>query len=90
MAFEAFCPGAKLIRQPMPEEYPCPNCGEMVEIWTHEFKARCPKCGTTVFREATPSCVEWCQYARQCVGDEVYERYMQEKAEAEGEKGEKG
>ena len=25
----------------------------------------------------TLSCVQWCEYARQCVGDEMYEQMME-------------
>lgn len=74
MGLDKFCPGSRNIRQPIPECYDCSKCGTEVEIWTDELKARCPKCGTTVFREQVPSCVEWCQYAEQCVGTEAYKR----------------
>lgn len=67
-----FCPGSKALREPTPEEMPCPNCGESVEIWTHELKATCPKCGGTVMREVMPSCIDWCKFAKECVGEEVY------------------
>ena len=38
----------------------------------------------------TLSCVQWCQYARKCVGDEMYEKMMaivkQQKEEAAKER----
>ncbi len=74
-----FCPGSKVLREPTPEEYPCPQCGYKVEIWTHELERNCPQCGTTVFKERTPSCIDWCQYARECVGEETYARLVEEK-----------
>ena len=50
--------------------YKCPNCGAMVEIFSDELKFRCRKCGQYVYREKTPSCIEWCASARQCIGEE--------------------
>jgi hypothetical protein len=38
-----------------------------------DFKANCDKCGFTIYNDVA-SCVQWCEYARECVGDEVYER----------------
>ena len=70
------CPGAVSIREPIPEFFTCPTCGAEVEIWTHEQSRKCEKCGTEVFKEYVPSCVEWCKYAKECVGEEAYERYM--------------
>lgn len=32
------------------------------------------------------SCVQWCQYARKCVGDEMYEVMMKIAVEAKGKK----
>ncbi|MBI2852799.1 MAG: hemerythrin domain-containing protein [Chloroflexi bacterium] len=74
VVFDKSCPGSKAIRNPVPENISCPNCGYEVEIWTDEIKATCPKCKTKVFREAQVSCIDWCPYAKECVGPEVYER----------------
>lgn len=74
MTFDNHCPGSRSIREPLPEDIACPNCGREVEIWTDEKKAVCPDCKTTVFRERKMSCIDWCPYARECVGPEVYDR----------------
>jgi hypothetical protein len=29
-----------------------------------------------VFREKTPSCIEWCSSARQCLGEERWQQLM--------------
>ena len=79
------CPGAANIRIPIPSYKECPQCGEEVEIWSDELKAKCLKCGATVFKEDTPSCIEWCQFAKECIGEERYNRLMKEK-EKEKEK----
>ncbi len=81
-----FCPGAKLLRQPTPEIFACPSCGEEVEIWTDEFKASCPSCRRTVFGDATMSCLDWCKYGKECVGDAIYDRYLRNKAAGMKEK----
>jgi len=48
----------------------CPNCGAEVEFFSDELKVKCPKCGGKVFREETPSCIEWCAQGRECLGEE--------------------
>lgn len=70
-----FCPGAKLLRQPAPEDFNCPRCNTEVEIWTDEKKAKCPKCGYTVFKESNYNCLDWCAYGEDCVGKETYTTY---------------
>ena len=74
------CPGAKRFRQPEPEIINCPSCGEEVEIWTDEVQAICPNCKETVMRQEGPSCLDWCRYAKECVGERSYNKYMQNKA----------
>ena len=58
------------------ELYKCPKCGAEVEIFSDEARIKCQKCGTMVFREKTPSCIEWCSSARQCLGEERWQRLM--------------
>jgi hypothetical protein len=68
------CPGAEKIRASFPDEVPC-ACGVKVEMWPDDAEVRCPACGRSVKREAPPSCIEWCTAARECVGEDLYERY---------------
>ncbi|MBN1410358.1 MAG: hypothetical protein JW969_05905 [Spirochaetales bacterium] len=75
-----FCPGAKILRQPHPEFYTCPQCGGEVEIWTDELKADCPACRKTVYKDSGMSCLEWCKYGSECVGESIYRKYWQTKA----------
>jgi HD superfamily phosphohydrolase YqeK len=75
------CPGAQKFRQPEPEIIKCPVCQKEVEIWTDEIQATCANCKNTVMRESGASCLEWCRYAKECVGDKVYSKYMQNKTE---------
>jgi predicted RNA-binding Zn-ribbon protein involved in translation (DUF1610 family) len=75
-----FCPGAKILRQPQPQMFDCPSCGEEVEIWTDEIRGVCSNCGRAVFRDGYMSCLEWCKFAQDCVGEEAYDRYMKNRA----------
>jgi len=74
------CPGAKFLRQPRPEIFNCPDCGEEVEIWSDEIRGTCSACGRKVFREGVPSCVEWCKYGKECVGEEAFGTYRRNRA----------
>ena len=66
----------------------CPQCGNPVEIFSTDTEVVCDKCGFVVYNDKL-SCVQWCKYAKQCVGEETYEKLMiiarrnQEKADAE-------
>lgn len=74
------CPGSQNFSQPRPELQRCPYCGEEVEIWTDEVKSTCPLCKKEVFREVEMGCLEWCKYAKECVGEETLERYFKNRA----------
>ncbi|MFH1578501.1 MAG: HD domain-containing protein [Candidatus Omnitrophota bacterium] len=74
------CPGAQKFRQPQPEDIKCPFCCAEIEIWTDEIQVRCPKCKKNVLRQGNASCLDWCRYAKECVGPDTYGKYMQNKA----------
>jgi hypothetical protein len=61
----------------------CPFCSAEVEIWTDEVQATCPRCKKIVTREGMQCCLDWCNYAKECVGEEAYNRYMKSKAARE-------
>jgi DNA-directed RNA polymerase subunit RPC12/RpoP len=71
------CPGQDM-RKLRVELYKCPTCGAEVEIFSDETRIRCQKCGTMVFKERLPSCIEWCASARQCLGEERWKQIMGE------------
>jgi len=77
------CPGSQNFSQPHPEPADCPFCGAEVEFWSDEVKAKCPSCKRTILREGGASCLEWCKYAKECVGDEIYKKYLKNKKEGE-------
>ena len=51
----------------------CPECGEEVELFSDDVKLKCGKCGFIVYNEVQ-SCVQWCKYAKDCVGEEMYNK----------------
>lgn len=73
------CPGSQKFKNPQPENIKCPCCGSQVEIWTDEVSAICASCGKKVARGEDQSCLDWCRYAKDCVGQEIYNRYMKNK-----------
>jgi DNA-directed RNA polymerase subunit RPC12/RpoP len=77
------CPGQDA-RNLTAETYRCPNCGSSVEIFSDEQRRRCPVCKAMVFTEETPSCIQWCKAARECLGPERYEAAMRRLRDAEG------
>ncbi len=72
------CPGQDT-RNLRVELHKCPNCGYEVEIFSDEARVKCYRCGEVVYREKTPTCIEWCSAARQCLGEE---RWQQLKGES--------
>ncbi|UCH89533.1 MAG: hypothetical protein JSV49_02485 [Thermoplasmata archaeon] len=79
------CPGSKQIKEPVPEFYDCPICGADVEIWTHEMSRKCDKCGNLVTKDELPVCIEWCEYAADCVGPKVLEQFKKRQKESKKE-----
>lgn len=57
-------------------EKTCPQCGCEVEIFSIDTQVACDNCGFVIYND-TLSCVQWCKYARKCVGDEMYEHLME-------------
>jgi DNA-directed RNA polymerase subunit RPC12/RpoP len=72
--FKNECPGSQDIKQPKPEEIKCRNCGSDVEIWTDESETTCKKCGKMNSRLIGPTCLDWCAFAKECVGEDKYRR----------------
>jgi len=78
------CPGSANIRTPTLKIKQCPECGTDVEIFSNEIKTLCMKCKFEIYNDIE-SCIQWCKYARECVGDVLYAELMI-KAKAEKEK----
>lgn len=73
------CPGAEDIRTPIPEYIICPHCGKEIEIFSDEIRIKCFYCKKTVYRETISSCIEWCKFAKKCVGESKYKQIMKDK-----------
>ncbi len=53
----------------------CPQCGAEVEVFSVDAEVACENCGFVVYNDAM-SCAQWCQYAKQCVGEQTYANMM--------------
>ncbi len=73
------CPGSIEIKQPKPEDITCRHCSEVIEIWSDETETKCKHCGKINTRFMGPTCLEWCAFAKECVGEEKYKRLMKAK-----------
>ena len=63
-------------RTPTLHEKICPQCGNIIELFSIDTQVACDHCGFVAYND-TLSCVQWCEYARKCVGDEMYEKMME-------------
>ena len=76
-------------KTPTISEKVCPRCGNLIELFSIDTQVACDHCGFIAYNDEL-SCVQWCQYARRCVGDEMYEKLMaiaamqKEKKEVQG------
>ncbi|MDR2468675.1 MAG: hypothetical protein LBD22_06925 [Spirochaetaceae bacterium] len=69
------CPGTENIRTPSLTTKICPVCGGEIDLFSIDMQAVCEKCGFIAYND-TKTCLKWCKFARECVGDEIYERFM--------------
>lgn len=76
------CPGADDIRTPTLKVKKCPECGQEVEIFSTDLQVQCPKCACIIYDDLE-SCVQWCKYAKECVGEELYEHLMKKASKSE-------
>ena len=63
-------------RTPTIAEKICPQCGSTIEVFSTDTQVACEHCGFVVHND-TLSCVQWCKYAKQCVGEEMYNHMME-------------
>ena len=63
-------------RTPTIHEKTCPQCGSVIEMFSIDTEMACEKCGFVAYNDSL-SCVQWCKYARQCVGEEMYNAMME-------------
>ena len=63
-------------RTPTIIEKTCPNCGHLIELFSVDTQMPCENCGFVAYND-TLSCVQWCQHAKECVGEQMYQQMMQ-------------
>ncbi len=71
------CPGS-LGNTPTLKVKKCPECGGEVEVFSNDIQVRCDRCGFTVYNELE-SCIQWCKYAKECVGEELYKKFKKQR-----------
>ena len=54
----------------------CPQCGDEVEIFSNDVSVKCSSCGFEIYNDIE-SCVQWCRHAKECVGEEMYNKLME-------------
>ena len=62
-------------RTPTIHEKICPNCGSVIELFSIDTQMPCEKCGFVAYNDNL-SCVQWCEKAKECVGEEMYAHLM--------------
>ena len=72
-------------RTPTIHEKTCPQCGSIIELFSIDTEVACDSCGFVAYND-TLTCVQWCKYARKCVGDEMYEQMMKIAAQQKRQK----
>ena len=74
------CPGADIFRTPTLKIKKCPHCASEIEIFSNERAAKCSACGLMIYNDIQ-SCIQWCRYAKECLGEKEYNRLIKEKPE---------
>ena len=67
------CPGAADMRTPTLKLKNCPECGREVELFSVDVNVKCSHCGFLIYNDIE-SCIQWCQYAKECIGEELYNK----------------
>lgn len=63
-------------RTPAIIEKTCPNYGAEIEMFSIDTQMACEKCGFIAYND-TLSCVQWCKFAKKCVGEKMYNALME-------------
>ncbi len=79
------CPGNIAQGTPTVTLKKCPQCGAEVELFSTDMKVDCPGCGLAVFNNIN-SCAEYCGYAEQCLGTEMYQKLKQQRSKLREER----
>lgn len=72
-----YCPGAaNLTGTPTLKVKKCPACSVDVELFSTDIQVPCTSCGFIVYNDIQ-SCIRWCKFAKECIGEELYEQLTQ-------------
>ena len=69
------CPGSDKLRNPTITEKECPQCGNIIELFSIDTEVACDKCGFVAYNDEL-NCIQWCQYAEKCIGKELYDKLV--------------
>ena len=69
------CPGSDKLRNPTITEKVCPQCGNIIELFSVDTEVVCDKCGFVAYNDEL-NCIQWCQYAEKCIGKELYDKLV--------------
>lgn len=75
MAVVEGCPGRMGLSTPILRLLKCPRCGGDIEMFTTDVKSACEKCGFVAYNDSQ-SCIQWCQHAKECFGEELYDKLV--------------
>lgn len=68
------CPGSVYLKTPTLTIKKCPQCGEEIEIFSNDIEVTCNNCGFVVYND-TLTCIKWCKYAKECVGEDMFNKF---------------
>ena len=71
------CPGIANIRTPTLQIRHCPDCEAEVEVFSTDTDVGCNHCGFVIYNDLA-SCIQWCKYARDCVGEDTYQKFKKQ------------
>ena len=63
-------------RTPTIIEKTCPQCGNIIELFSIDTQMPCEHCGFIAHNDSL-RCVQWCAHAKECVGEEMYNAMME-------------
>ncbi len=69
------CPDASNLWTPTLSIKKCPQCGNEVEVFSNDLKVTCDNCGFVIYNDII-SCIQWCKYAKEWVGEETYNKLV--------------
>ena len=72
------CPGSGNYGTPTLKIKRCPQCGAEIELFSIDTKAECPVCGFVAWNDLN-ACIFYCQHAKECLGEDNYNRLVRDR-----------